>query len=240
MINSKEKKEISMKIYFVRHGKPNYEKDCLTDLGHMQADAAAKRLKNEGLQKIFSSTCGRAIETAEHTASELGLDVESYDFMREIHWNSKNGEELFATGNPWDISDDMILKGENVFDPDWANSERFSSSIIGEFVQGAAEGFDEWMKTLGYEREGNFYRVIGDNTDQTIAMFSHAGSSSAVLAHLFGLSFLWFVAAVRPDFTSIAVVEFSNKKGTLCLPTLRLLNDAKHIEGIEAENIFGN
>ena len=229
-----------MKIYFVRHGKPNYEKDCLTDLGHLQAEAAAKRLKGEEIQKIFSSTCGRAVETAEHTAKKLGLDIESYDFMREIHWYSKTGEELFATGNPWDISDDMMAKGENVFDMNWAESERFSSSVIGEFVQRAADGFDEWLKTLGYEREGDFYRVIGDNTDQTIAMFSHAGSSSAVLAHLLGVSFLWFVSAIRPDFTSITVVEFSNEKGALCLPTIRLLSDSRHIEGLETENVFGN
>ena len=34
-----------MKIYFVRHGDPNYRHDCLTELGHKQAQAAAKRLK---------------------------------------------------------------------------------------------------------------------------------------------------------------------------------------------------
>lgn len=31
-----------MKIVFVRHGHPNYEKDCLTKLGHAQAEAAAE------------------------------------------------------------------------------------------------------------------------------------------------------------------------------------------------------
>ena len=33
-----------MRILFVRHGHPNYEKDCLTDLGHLHAAAAAERL----------------------------------------------------------------------------------------------------------------------------------------------------------------------------------------------------
>ena len=33
-----------MRILFVRHGHPNYEKDCLTELGHLHAEAAAKRL----------------------------------------------------------------------------------------------------------------------------------------------------------------------------------------------------
>ena len=33
-----------MRIVFVRHGHPNYEKDCLTELGHRHAEAAALRL----------------------------------------------------------------------------------------------------------------------------------------------------------------------------------------------------
>ena len=78
-----------MKIYFVRHGHPDYKKDCLTELGHLQAEAAAKRLENSGIVSVFSSTKGRAFETAEHTAKKLGLEVIPCDFMREIgiHFN---------------------------------------------------------------------------------------------------------------------------------------------------------
>ena len=54
-----------MRIVFVRHGHPNYEKDCLTELGHKQAQAAAERVANEGICEIYASTCGRAYETAQ-------------------------------------------------------------------------------------------------------------------------------------------------------------------------------
>lgn len=60
-----------MRIVFVRHGHPNYKDDCLTELGHLHAKAAADRPKNEGIQKIYSSTCGRAFQTAEYTAKVL-------------------------------------------------------------------------------------------------------------------------------------------------------------------------
>ena len=53
-----------MRIVFVRHGHPNYEKDCLTDLGRLHAAAAAERLAAEGITEIYSSTCGRAYETS--------------------------------------------------------------------------------------------------------------------------------------------------------------------------------
>ena len=44
-----------MRLIFVRHGEPNYEKDCLTKLGHEEAKAAAQRLLCENIDEIFSS-----------------------------------------------------------------------------------------------------------------------------------------------------------------------------------------
>ena len=75
-----------MKIYFIRHGHPDYKLDCLTELGHKQAEIAAENLRDSGIEVIYSSSCGRAVETAEHTAKLLGLSVETFDFMRELGW----------------------------------------------------------------------------------------------------------------------------------------------------------
>ena len=49
-----------MRIIFVRHGKPDYVHDCLTDAGKRQAAAAAERLAGEGITGIYASPCGRA------------------------------------------------------------------------------------------------------------------------------------------------------------------------------------
>ena len=89
-----------MRIIFVRHGHPNYEKDCLTELGQLHAAAAAERLAGEGITEIYSSTCGRAYETARHVADTLGLTVVPCDFMREISWGSVDGEPLDFNGHP--------------------------------------------------------------------------------------------------------------------------------------------
>lgn len=229
-----------MIIYFVRHGHPNYELDCLTDIGHLQAEACAKRLKNEGIERIFSSSCGRAIETAEHTAKELGLQITACDFMREIGWGSKTGQPIFKNGHPWFVANDMVLNGEDIFNENWAESDRFSDNIVSYRVKKVIEGFDEWLETLGYKREGKFYRVVGDNTNQTIAMFSHAGSSSAVLTHLLGLPLPWVYHVINPAFTCITIVRLSDEKGTLTFPQLSLLTDAKHIEGITDKNFYGS
>ena len=229
-----------MRIYFVRHGHPNYRDDCLTDLGNLQAKACSDRLENEGIQKIFASSHGRAMETAGYTAKKLGLDVEPIDFIREVHWCSKTEAPIFKDGNPWFVADDMVLNGEDIFDKNWAENPRFSCSVIGEHAKRVADGIDSWLRDFGYEREGNYYRVVGDNTKQTVAIFSHGGASSAALSHLLNVPFSWFVEVTRLNFTSITVVDFGDEVGTLTFPRLALLNDARHIEGIDSDLFFGN
>ena len=229
-----------MRIYFIRHGHPNYALDCLTDIGRQQAEACAERLKDSGIQKIYASSQGRAKETAEYTAKKLGLSVEPVDFIRELAWGSKTEAPIFKDGHPWFVVDDMVLKGENILDRNWENSDRFSASVVGERVKTVTDGVDEWLKTLGYQREGNYYRVTGHDTDKTIAMFSHAGSSSAALSHLLSAAFPWVFQVIRLDFTSITIVDLGDEPGTLTFPRLTLLNDARHIEGIDSSLFFGN
>lgn len=228
-----------MRIYFIRHGHPNYKLDCLTEIGHLQAAACAKHLKNKGIQKIFSSPQGRAKETAAYTAKELGLPVETLEFARELRWHSKTEEPIYMDGHPWRIADDMVLKGENLLDENWPESNRFSSSVISEHVKRVTDGLDAWLKTFGYEREGNFYRVVGDNTAQTVAMFGHAGASSAALSHLLNAALPW-ILQLRLEFTSITRIDLETEKGSLTFPKLMLLNDADHLEEIDSELFFGN
>ena len=89
-----------MRIIFVRHGEPNYEKDCLTEAGHLQASAVAERLREEEISAVWSSPLGRARETADVTASLLNLPVQTLDFMRELHWAAVTGLPCSRTGTP--------------------------------------------------------------------------------------------------------------------------------------------
>ena len=73
-----------MRIVFVRHGEPDYARDCLTELGRIQAKKAAQRLLGEGIGEIYASPLGRARETAQAAAEVLGLPVKTLDFMEEV------------------------------------------------------------------------------------------------------------------------------------------------------------
>lgn len=226
-----------MRMIFVRHGHPDYVHDCLTDLGHQQAEAAALRLQDEGIQQIFSSTCGRAYETAAHIANALGLPIEKCDFMREIGWGSTDGEALFADGHPWSTADRMVADHASLLDADWMTEAYFCRNKLVGHVQRIAQATDEWLRTLGYEREGLYYRVIGD-TCRNIAVFGHGGASAAILSHLFNLPFPFVCTAMGPDYTGITIVTLPDGKGSLASPRFELLNDARHIQNLRAANVY--
>ncbi len=118
-----------MRIVFVRHGEPDYVRDTLTETGRPQAEAAAERLRNEGIEEIWSSPMGRAYETAQATADVLGLPVRTLDFMHELDWGSIDDEPIFADGHPWDIADEMARQGMPLNSPDWR--ENPFSSVTG-------------------------------------------------------------------------------------------------------------
>ena len=108
-----------MRIVFVRHGEPDYTRDCLTEPGKMQAKACAERLRSEGIEEIWSSPLGRAAETAAVTAETLHLPVRTLDYMRELHWGSINGEPLPSDGHPWELADRLAGEGWDLTDLRW-------------------------------------------------------------------------------------------------------------------------
>ena len=44
-----------MKLLFIRHGDPNYEKDCLTELGKKEAALLAERMAHTEVTEFFVS-----------------------------------------------------------------------------------------------------------------------------------------------------------------------------------------
>ncbi|MBR5110027.1 MAG: histidine phosphatase family protein [Clostridia bacterium] len=224
-----------MRIVFVRHGEPNYEKDCLTPLGHRQALAAAERLREEGIEAIYSSPFGRAMETARAASDLLNIKpVHSLQFMHELYWGSVDGNPTFANGHPWDIADDLASKGWDLTRTDWPSHPYFANNKVTAEAARVARETDEWMETLGYVREGAYYRCVGkDDQQHTVALFCHGGSSAAALARIFNLPFPYMCGALHLPFTSLTIVRLNKTPGGKSLPVMELIGDGRHIQGIE-------
>ena len=218
-----------MRIIFVRHGEPNYEKDCLTPLGKIQAEAAAERLRDEGIDAIYSSPFGRAMETAEITAKQLGIGpVRVLDFMHELYWGSVSGKPLFADGHPWNIADELSRTGWDLTRTDWPEHPYFADNRVTESALEVAGKTDGWLASLGYERDGAYYRCMKEN-DRTVALFSHGGSSVAMIARILNLPFPYLCATMHFHFTGITILRFDRREGSRVLPCLELVNDGAHI-----------
>ena len=74
-----------MKIYFVRHGHPNYELDCLTPLGHRQAEAAAEE-NSLAVGEIRLEKDGRRVFLR---GTEINLTAKEFDLLELLMTKSK-------------------------------------------------------------------------------------------------------------------------------------------------------
>lgn len=220
-----------MRILFIRHGEPDYENDTLTETGFKQAQLVAQRLKDEGIEEIWSSTHGRAVNTAKFTSDLLGIPVKTTDFIREITWGSTNGEGLFAVGHPWDIADEMARRGMDLNDPNWRSNQFFANNKAVQCVDQIEKGIDEWLLDLGYKRNGLYYdHVNEEDHHRTIAFFCHGGSSSAAIAHIMNLPFPYVCALLHMEFTGITILRMDRREGPCTLPCMELANDGRHVK----------
>ncbi|MBQ8073477.1 MAG: histidine phosphatase family protein [Clostridia bacterium] len=224
-----------MRIIFVRHGEPDYEKDCLTETGKLQAEAAARRLEREGISEIYASPMGRAAETAACTARRLNLPVETLDFMHEISWG---GPGIPEEGHPWTVSDWMICRDDfDFYHDDWREHPSFKGNVAVRYLEDISGRFDQFLLRQGYRHEGTRFFCETDQA-KTIAVFSHGGSGACVLAHLLALPFPYVCTVLPYEFTSIIILEFPVRPGAFVHPRIELFNDAAHILNLSSGLVF--
>jgi len=223
-----------MRLILVRHGDPNYEKDCLTELGHQQARAVAERLMEEGIEEIYVSPQGRAMQTAQAFADLSGLGpMHILDFMHEIRFGKEDA--LYQSGNPWLVSFDLVRQGKDLQSREWKKYSEFAGNTAAVDADKVMNGVDEWLKTLGYRREGLYYRCTSEKeNERTLVLFSHAGSSTALLSRVFNISFphmcvmLGYLAH-----TGITILQFDPTPGALTMPVMEVGADAGHLKALK-------
>lgn len=229
-----------MRIVFVRHGEPDYDLDILTPRGMLQAQAVAKRLERENVAAIYCSPQGRAQQTAAPSAELLKLPVITLDFMHEINSGDANGKKVLLNGSPWLLSEKMLAEeNEEITLDGWRKHPYFKNNLASKSYDYVAAGFDRWLETLGYKREGRCYRCLCEN-DRTVALFSHGGSGACALSRTLNLPFNYMLAAMQYGFTSVTVLRYPGKAGELTYPRLELFNDMAHTIGADRQDpVFG-
>ncbi len=218
-----------MLLYIIRHAEPIYNPDTLTEKGKLQSLALAKRLSVHGLNKIYSSPLGRAVETAKPTSDMLGIPVEIEEWTREVDdrfslvMPNGNKEFAFNVQNTVYRHDNNINLGEN-----WHSAKIFESIDAKEEFSKIVDASDNFLSRHGYKREGGVYKITAENNDR-IAVFCHGGFAALWLSHLLAIPPHIFMAGIGINHTGVSVVEFSNNEDGYTAPYALCISDISHI-----------
>ncbi len=227
-----------MRLVFVRHGEPDYQHDCLTEVGKEQAAKTAIRLKGEDIKAIYASPMGRAVETASYTAKDHGLEIIPLNFMHEIDWGHvKEGENLEHDGHPWSLGYKLLIENpEYIGSSAWDEHHYFKNNRCLDYYKLVAEGFDKFLASLGLVRKNGIYEYERENND-TIALFAHGGSGAVMFSHVLNLPFPFVLTTLPYGVCSVSIIDFEAQMGNKAVPRLELFNDMGHLGNYGMEKL---
>ena len=153
--------------------------------------------------------------------------------MREIRYGKEDA--LYESGNPWSVAGEMLKKGLDLQSPDWREYPEFKENMATVDADKVMAGTDEWLATLGYQREGLYYRCTNeDDREKTIVLFSHGGSSTAFLSRVLNIPFPHMCVVLgHIRHTAITILHFDPRPGVLSMPIVDVMVEARHLEEVK-------
>lgn len=216
-----------MRIYIIRHADPDYANNTITPHGHNEAKALAKRMQKEGINKIYTSPLGRAVDTAKYTSELLGIEPNIEEWARE-HPNLSiefDGGKWFAINlHGQYIREDLSVLERN----SWHKLPHFSNiDVLGTYNY-VVKNSDEFIRRHGYKRIDGKYKCINPNTDK-IAVFCHGGLGLTWLSHLLEipLPLMWAGFWLPP--TSVTTILLDRRLPDWAVPRCLSLGDTSHL-----------
>lgn len=219
-----------MLLYIVRHGEPNYTTDTLTERGWQQAEAVGKRMKDAGIQHIYSSPYGRARQTAEPACRLLGLPCQIEDWAHEVE-----DERLtpFPDGEPKSVSyvQNALYRENGLIDLPYDRAFEapgFNTSGMEKAVKFIEEGGRDFLERLGYKEENGVYRILHRNPDK-VALFCHTVMARAWLSTLLHIPIHLMWSGFTYTHTGVTVLEFPNYANGITAPRVLCYSDMSHL-----------
>lgn len=217
-----------MKLLIIRHGEPDYESDCLTANGILQAKKLAARLETENITAAYMSPMGRARETAEICVKGKDIPLTQCDWLHEFDVKVRDIDKSEPV-HTWDIcpknwtSDDSLYDREKFF-----LSPGMQGSGIKERFDAVCAGLDLLLADYGLVREGGVYRKTSA-CNETLALFCHFGATCVIIAHLLGISPIVALQGFSAEPTAIAALCTDDRFGELVNFRLHGFGDINHL-----------
>lgn len=216
-----------MRLYIIRHADPDYPNNTITAFGHIEAQALARRLDKQGLNRIYSSPVPRALVTAQYTSDLLKLPVHLEKWTAELGWQMEYEDR--GRISAWDIPGEVIRGGETLPTHDtWHELPPLQQMQLREQFEDIKQSSDEFLERHGYRREGGCYRIVSPNRER-IAVFCHHGLGIAWLAHLLEipLTLMWSGFWMPPS--SVTTILFDERSADYATPRCIGMGDVSHM-----------
>lgn len=230
-----------MKLYFIRHGMPIYDPDCLTPLGHAQAEALSKWFLHRPPEKIYSSSSNRAVETAMPTCRLLGKEPILCDWAHEakafesFHAVDDEGKERWILDVPAIIkqflSPEVRALGDEWYTHPYFADTKYESGV--KTIQAATDAFLEELG-LRHDRENHCYHVIGE-TPKRVALFAHYGAGLSILSSIMDIPYNIFCPHFNFALTGVTEINFHGHGDGIVVPQITCHSGTAHLyrEGLE-------
>ncbi len=217
-----------MRLLFIRHGEPDYEKDSLTEKGFREAEYLAEYLAGEKIDTCYVSPLGRAKDTAAPTLKRKHMRAEECHWLQEFPAKVIRPDKGYKI-NCWDFLPQDWMNVREYYDRDaWASTSLMQEGNVLEEYNYVTKSFDALLEKHGYVRDGNFYRAVKPNRD-TIAFFCHFALECVLLGHLIGASpmVLWHGFCAAPSSVTTVMTE-ERRQGTASFRISRF-GDVSHL-----------
>lgn len=216
-----------MRIYLIRHADPDYQNRTITEAGHLEANALAKRLKSEGINRIYVSPLRRAFHTMKYTTDLLGLDHEELEWVQEIR-DFGVDKKVFGTSVAWNVPGEFMRRRPRFDQENWHGQPPFDGPNFRTTYEQLVRNSDQFLEDCGYRRNNGSYEIVSGNRDR-IAVFCHAGFGMTWLAHLLDLPvpLVWSGFFLAPS--SVTTILFDERNDNTAVPRCLCVGDTSHL-----------
>lgn len=235
-----------MRLMFIRHGDPDYERDSLTKKGWREAELLAERIAKLDIKEFYVSPLGRAKDTASLTLAKLNRTATECEWLREFGARIKRPDNPQEDTIPWDWLPEDWTREEDFFHRNlWGTEEVMRNGMSPAAGAGGVRAeydwvirnFDALLLAHGYRRDGDIYRAEKANRD-TLVFFCHFGLECVLLSHLMHVSPMipWHQMCAAP--TSVTTVYTEERRKGIANFRISSFGDISHLYAAGEEPAF--
>ncbi len=217
-----------MRLFIIRHADPDYPNNTITPAGHLEARALSVRLAKLGLDHIYSSPLGRAVDTARYTADTLRKPVTIEPWTAELgHCVAEL--DLGGRACVWDVPGEHIReRSPYATHETWHEHRYFAAPLIRSTFEELRTASDAFLSRHGYERVEGRYRIVRANREK-VAVFCHGGLGLFWLSHLLEIPLPLMVSGFHLPPSSVTTVLFDERSATWAVPRCTGVGDVSHL-----------